>query len=53
MKKENINLITRSIVTIALLVVVFNNAHWSVGLSLTLLFFATELTGYVVDKLIK
>ena len=40
--------IIRWVLGIALMVVVWHHSHWSVALSLTLIFFALESTAFIV-----
>lgn len=44
--------IIRIVFTIVLLVYVWNNSHWSVGLSLTLIAVSVEVISLIVKKLI-
>jgi hypothetical protein len=41
--------IIRLMLTVLLLWQVFTHSHWSVGLSLTLLFIATEISTYILQ----
>ena len=52
-KIEGVQLLIRTILTILLLWQVFTHAHWSVGVSLALIFIAIECIGQIYTKYIE